>query len=438
MGFVPATQGCGAGGYSKAVMAKTKRPIGRYAAIGAGALAALFVIKSCAFPNKPPPRYLTAPAAVGDVEQTVLASGTLQPLTLIDVGAQVSGQVKTLNVALGDHVKQGELIATIDAAPQRNALRNAQATLEQQQAQRLAQEAVVQQDKLALQRQTITLAAQASSRQDYEAADANLKSAEANLAATNAQIRQATVSVDTANINLGYTQVVAPIDGVVVATPTKQGQTVNAVQSAPTIVELANLATMTVKAQISEADVIRVHPGQTVYFTILGDPDRRYYARLRAIEPAPNSVTSSTSSSSSSTSTSAAVYYNGLFDIPNPDGLLRTQMTAQVYIILASAKGVLTVPSAALTPAGGPGRYTVRVMDAHRKPSVREVRVGINNNVLAQVQSGLRAGEEVVIGEGPATPPAPQQLQPGQGPGGPGPGGPGQGQRGPRIRVGGG
>ena len=391
-------------------MATRKRPVGRYVAIAAAVLVVLALVKTCAFPSRPAPRYLTAPAAVGDVEQTVLASGTLQPLRLVDVGSQVSGQVKSLKVALGDHVTQGQLIANIDPSPQRNQLLTAQATLEQQRAQRLAQEATVQQDKLALQRQSITLAAQASSRQDFETADANLKSAQASLAATNAQIKQASVSVDTAKINLGYTQILSPMDGVVVATPTKEGQTVNAVQSAPTIVEVANLNTMTVKAQISEADVIRVHPGQKVYFTILGDPDRRYYATLRAIEPAPESTTSGSSSASSTTSSSsAAVYYNGLFEIPNPDGVLRTSMTAQVYIVLASVRGVLTVPSAALVPAG-PGRYTVRVLAApHRPPVVRQVLVGINNNVRAQVLSGLSAGDQVIIGEGPAKPAAAQQ-----------------------------
>jgi|WetSurMetagenome_2_1015567.scaffolds.fasta_scaffold53655_2 membrane fusion protein, macrolide-specific efflux system len=408
-------------------MVKKKRRIGRYVAIVGGIAVAALLIKACAFPHRAPPRLLTAAATIGDIDQTVLASGTLHPLKLVDVGAQVSGQVKSLKVSLGDQVVKGQVIATIDPAPQRNALLTAQATLEQQKAQRLAQEAMVEQDKLVLQRQAITLAGQASSQQDYETADANLKSAKANLAATEAQIRQASVSVDTARINLGYTQIMAPIDGVVIATPTKEGQTVNAVQSAPTIVELANVATMTVKAQISEADVIKVRPGQTVYFTILGDPDRRYYARLRAIEPAPDSVTSSTSSTassaSSSSSTSSAVYFNGLFDVPNPSGVLRDQMTAQVYVVLASVKHVLSIPSAALSPAGAPGRYTVRVLtDPRRPPEVRTVLVGVNNNVSAQVLSGLKAGDKVVVGEGPAKP-APAQVRLGP-PGGPGRGGP--------------
>jgi len=385
-----------------------KRPYGRYAAIGIAVLVVLFLLKGCFFPNKPPPRYITAPAAIGDIEQTVLASGTLQPFLLVDVGSQVSGQVKALKVALGDHVQKGEVIANIDPATQKNALLTAQATLEQQKAQRLSQEAIVAQNKLALARQSTTFAAEASSKQDLETAQTQLKSAQANLAATNALIKQATVAVNNAGVNLGYTQIVAPIDGVVVAIQTKQGQTVNAVQSAPTIVKLANLSTMTVKAQISEADVVHVRPGQPVYFTILGAPDRRFYASLRAIEPAPDSITSATTATASPSST-AAVYYNGLFDVANPDGVLRTSMTAQVYIVLASAKHVLTVPSAALTPAG-PGRYTVRILtDPKKKPEVRAVTVGINNNVSAQVLSGLKAGEKVIVGEGSAkeAPPRP-------------------------------
>jgi macrolide-specific efflux system membrane fusion protein len=405
---------------------KKKRPYGRYAAIGVAALVALFVLKGCLFPTVAPPRYITAPAVVADIEQTVLASGALQPLELVDVGSQVSGQVKSLKVALGDKVSKGQIIAAIDPATQRNSLLIAQATLEQQRAQRLAQEAVVAQDKLALQRQSTTFAAEASSKQDYETADAALKSATANLAATNALIKQASVAVNTAGVNLGYTQILAPIDGVVVAIQTKQGQTVNAVQSAPTIVKLANLATMTIRAQISEADVVHVHPGQVVYFTILGEPDRRFYARLRAIEPAPDSITNATSTAASP-ATTAAVYYIGLFEVANPDGVLRPSMTAQVYIVLANAKQALTVPSAALT-AASPGRYTVRVLaDPKKPPATRAVQIGINNNVSAQVLSGLKAGEKVIVGEGPA------KEAPSKPPGSPGGAPRGRGQ----VRIGG-
>ena len=123
---------------------------------------------------------------------------------------------------------------------------------------------------------------------------------------------------------------------------TKQGQTVNSMQSAPTIIKVANVATMTIKAQISEADVTRVKPGLPVYFTILGEPDERYHATLRAVEPAPDSIqkdeTTASLTSASGSATSAAIYYNGLFDVPNPDERLRISMTAQVFIVRGEAR----------------------------------------------------------------------------------------------------
>jgi macrolide-specific efflux system membrane fusion protein len=246
----------------------------------------------------------------------------------------------------------------------------------------------------------------ASSQQDYESAEATLAATRADIEALDAQIEQGRISVDTARVNLGYTRIVAPMDGVVVAIVTREGQTVNAVQQAPTIIKLAQLGTMTVKAQISEADVPRVEPGQPVYFTILGEPDHRYHATLRAIEPAPDSITSDTtttsstsSSSSSGSSSSAAIYYNGLFDVDNPDGKLRISMTAQVSIVLAEAKGAVTVPATALGKKDGQGHATVRVLDEAGQPVDRAVRVGISDSVSVQIMEGLAAGEQVVVGD---------------------------------------
>jgi macrolide-specific efflux system membrane fusion protein len=134
-----------------------------------------------------------------------------------------------------------------------------------------------------------------------------------------------------------------------------------------------------------------------VYFTILGDPDKRYYATLRAIEPAPESI-----ATDSSTSSSTAIYYNGLFDVPNPDGQLRIDMTAQVYIVLAEAKHALSIPAAALSKSDGSGRQTVQVVGADGRPQTRNVMVGLNNRVNAQILSGLTLGEKVVLGEASA------------------------------------
>lgn len=422
-------------------------------------------------PSKTATSYVTAPVTRGDIEQTVIATGTFEARKLVSVGAQVSGRVVSLKVAVGDVVKEGQLIAEIDSLPQQNNLRNAQAALASSKAQRAAQVATLHQAELTFKRQQEMMAADATSRAEFEAAEAALASARANIRASDAQIEQGTIQVDTATLNLGYTKIIAPMDGTVVAVVTLEGQTVNANQSAPTIIKLATLDTLTIKAQISEADVVKVKPGQKVWFTILGEPDRRYHATLRSVEPAPESIASeSASSSSSSTSSTTAVYYNGLFDVPNEDGKLRISMTATVNIVLADATDALLVPSSALSaaprmprtdaatktsnpdtaapstrtgagaapdapvatasdaPAGagngeasrfqrrgrdGAGRgdrasgdggggmqQVVQVLGADGIAVEKRVRVGINNNISAQILEGLEEGELVILGQG--------------------------------------
>lgn len=346
---------------------------------------------------------LTAPAAVRDLEDTVLATGKLEPKALVSVGAQVSGQLKTLRVKVGQAVKAGELIAEIDAEPQRNQLKGAQLAVTSLKAQRAAAVASLNQAKLAYERQKKLLEMGLTSKADYDQSDAARQTAEANIAALDAQLEKGATDISTAEVNLGYTRIVAPMDGVVVSVVTKQGQTVNSMQSAPTIVMLAQLDTMTIKAQVSEADVARVAPGQVVWFTTLGNSDRRYYAKVGQIEPAPESIasSSSTQATSSASSSSSAIYYNALFDVPNKDGSLYTSMTANVNIVVGSAKRALVIPASALVARDADGRYVVRVPPPPGQkgpPRERKVRIGINNKVDAQVLEGLQAGELVVTG----------------------------------------
>jgi macrolide-specific efflux system membrane fusion protein len=190
----------------------------------------------------------------------------------------------------------------------------------------------------------------------------------------------------------------------VVAIVAREGQTVNAVQSSPTIVKLAKLDTITVTAGISEADVVRVKAGQTVYFTTLGDTRKRYYGKLRSIAPAPPSIEQDTGgrTANAGAGSTQAVYYNAIFEVPNPTGELRIAMTAQVYVVLNAAKQALTIPTSALGDQAADGSYTVRVADAQGQPQPRRITVGINNNVTAQVLDGLKAGEKVVVGEAAA------------------------------------
>lgn len=376
----------------------------RYTLIAVPVIALLTFAKLAWFSAPAAPNYLSATATKRDIEDTVLASGTIKAYKQVSVGAQASGQIKSLKVALGDQVKKGQLVAEIDALTQENALKTAEAELEDTRAQLRSKEATLKQAELAYQRQQQMLAQDASSRENYESAEATLNSTRADIAALKAQIDKGKISVDTARVTLGYTRISAPIDGTVVAIVAQEGQTVNANQSTPTIIKVARMDTVTIKAQISEADVTRVKVGQPVYFTILGEPDRRYTTTLRAIEPAPDSIlqddtsTTTSSSTTSSSSTSTAIYYNGLLDVPNPDGKLRISMTTQVYVVLAEARNAIVIPSTALGERDADGRYTVRVLDAKGIANARKVRIGINTNASVQITAGLNAGERVVIG----------------------------------------
>lgn len=382
----------------------TKRRLVIGGILVAAALALFLVWKLFSGPAEPV--VATAKVTRGTMEQTVEATGTLEPKELVSVGAQVSGRLDELNVAVGDVVHQGDLIGKIDPRTATNSLDTARADLANMKAQAAGAKATLARQKLAYQRQQALGAGEATSQQDFETARQELQSAQASYDALLAQIRAAEVSVNTAEVQLGFTKITAPMDGVVVAIVTKQGQTVNSVQSAPTIVILAKLDVMTVKAEVSEADVIDVKPDLPVYFTILGDPDKRYEAKLRLIEPAPESIVNevdSTSTSSSSSTSDSAIYYNALFEVPNEDGRLRALMTAKVSIVLARRANALMIPSTALGAKGKDGTYTVRVKGKDGKIVSRKVRIGIDNNISAEVLSGLKEGESVVVGEAKAS-----------------------------------
>ncbi len=331
----------------------------------------------------------------GDIETTVLASGVLEASALVSVGAEVSGSIKAVHVALGDDVLKGDLIAEIDSLNQENAVKSAEAALAGIQAQRRNQEAILAQAETALTRQQQLNANSLVSQTALETAQAAVEQARAQIDQLDAQIAQAELTVESAELDLARTQIVAPADGTVVALLVEEGQTLNANSTTPTIAKIANLDTMVIKAEISEADVVKVSAGQKVYFTILGEPDQRIEATLREIEPAPTSIADDTSSSGS------AVYYNGLFEVPNPDHRLRISMTASVTIVLAEARNVLTLPSSLVTRQGPDGGAMVTVFDpASEEMRPVRVEVGLNNNINAEIVSGLEEGDLVVNATG--------------------------------------
>ena len=349
---------------------------------------------------------LTTPVARGDIEVTVLAQGTIKPRNLVAVGAQASGRITSIAVELGQTVRTGDLIAEIDSVNQRNALRTAQSDLAVARAQRLERESTLDLAERTLERLEKLQRSNLSLQAEYDGAVSDVAVSKAQIQALDAQIAQAQVAIETAQANLDYTRITAPSDGTVLAITAQQGQTVNAAQSAPTIVVLGDLTRMEVFAEISEADIGQVEPGQQVWFTTLGAPGRRYEAVLEAVAPAPESIVNDPSIGGTAASSAAAeaIYYNGRFTVPNPDGTLRTYMTAEVHIVMGTARDVLTVPSMALGSPDGDGRYRLQVEGSDGTLSDRVVSVGLNDKVMAEITDGLAEGEKIVTGTGGDSP----------------------------------
>ncbi|MBQ8978116.1 MAG: efflux RND transporter periplasmic adaptor subunit [Succinivibrionaceae bacterium] len=341
-------------------------------------------------------RFMTTHVTKGNIVSRVLATGTLEGYKQVSVGAQVSGQLQKLYVDAGDEVKQGQLLAQIDSRTQQNALKDAQSQLNTYKAQLVAKQATLKRATLEFNRQQNMLKRDASAKADFEAAEASLAQAKADVNVVEQQIKQAEIKVDTAKINVGYTKIEAPIDGTVIAIVTDEGQTVVSNQTATTILKLATMDTMTVKAEISEADVIKIKPGMEVEFTILGDPKRVFKSTLKKIAPAPQSASSSSNTTTSSTST--AIYYNAEFDVPNDDRVLRVSMTAECSIILAQKKDVLIVPITAVKTDHRTGKSYAMVL---RKggPQRVDVELGLRDQTNVEVISGLTERDVLTVGD---------------------------------------
>ena len=362
------------------------------AAVGAAA----YHVYRTNFATDPLADLLLAEATIGDVEQSVQATGELRPTQLVAVGAQVSGRITKMNAVIGRSVAAGDLIAEIDNVTQQNDLKSTEAALEDVRAQKRQKEATLVYDAWALEREEKTLAKEATSRDSWESAKEAVEATRAEIDSLDAQIKEAEVKVDSARVNLGYTRITAPIDGTVLLVATQEGQNVNAVQSAPTIAVLGRIDRMLVRAEISEADAPKVKIGEKAVFSILGAPQRQWEAMLLSLDPAPDSLRSDSEIASSSTT--SAIYYYGRFEVDNPDGVLRTYMTAQVRIVLGEAKGVVTIPTAALSPPDANGERAVEVANGDGSLTRRMVQVGLDDKARCEIRSGVSAGERVVIG----------------------------------------
>ncbi|WP_045958945.1 macrolide transporter subunit MacA [Xenorhabdus poinarii] len=336
-----------------------------------------------------PIAYQTTPVITGNFERNVLAVGKLDAINKVDVGAQVSGQLKELYVKLGDKVKQGQLLALLDPQTAQNSVTEIQETAKSLKANLRGAKAELKFAQLKVNRLKHLFKLQLISHQDLDNSIMDMQSKAARIDDLIAQIKQNEAKLDTAQTNLRYTKIIAPIEGTVTDIKTFQGQTVIAAQQAPTILTLANLDTMTVNAEVSEADVIRLKPGQKVSFTILGNQEKEFHSVLKDIQPTPQIVNN-------------AVFYYARFDVPNPSHLLRLQMTAQVKIQLQLLNNVLMIPISVLDLSSvsnqqpSSAQYEVSVL-RNGKAEKRKITIGAFDDVNVQVLSGLKEHERVIM-----------------------------------------
>ena len=349
--------------------------------------------------------FITKKAKKGSFSKKVDATGEIFATELIDVGAQVSGQIKKLYVKLGDQVKKGDMIASIDSSTQQNSIDNKEAQLAIYKAQLESAKVALNIAKTQFDRENALFAKNATSKQEFESAKNTYSANSAKIKELEAQIKQTNIELSTAKINLGYTKITAPRDGTVVSVQVEEGQTVNANQTTPTIVNIADLSHVKMKMQIAEGDITKIKVGTPVEYSILSEPTKKFQTTVSSIDPglttlsdgSYGSSSSSKSSYSSSSSSSSAVYYYAQSIVDNKDGILRIGMTTQNELLIANVEGAIIVPSIGIKKDEN-GTFVYLLKDG--KPVKTAVKTGIKDNLDTQIISGINEGDEIITSQG--------------------------------------
>ena len=349
--------------------------------------------------------FITKKAKKGSFSKKVDATGEIFATELIDVGAQVSGQIKKLYVKLGDQVKKGDMIASIDSSTQQNNIDNKEAQLAIYKAQLESAKVALNIAKTQFDRENALFSKNATSKQEFESAKNTYSANSAKIKELEAQIKQTNIELSTAKINLGYTKITAPRDGTVVSVQVEEGQTVNANQTTPTIVNIADLSQVKMKMQIAEGDITKIKVGTPVEYSILSEPTKKFQTTVSSIDPglttlsdgSYGSSSSSKSSYSSSSSSSSAVYYYAQSIVDNKDGILRIGMTTQNELLIANVEDAIIVPSIGIKKDEN-GTFVYVLKDG--KPVKTAVKTGIKDNLDTQIISGINEGDEIITSQG--------------------------------------
>lgn len=338
-------------------------------------------------------KYLTETVKKGNISQTITASGTVRSSNRVEVGAQVSGKITSINVSLGQEVKKGDLIATIDSLTQNNNLEEAKSKLKSYEAQRKSAKVKLQVAQSKFNRMSNLYREKSISQDDYESSKEELEIAKASVAEYDELIAQASISVKTAETNLSYTTITSPIDGVIISIPVSVGQTVNSNQSAPTIVQVADINKMLIKAEVAEGDITKVKNGMEVEISSLANPELKYKSTVQSVDLATSTLTDD--EYSESVSNSSAVYYYANIILDNTDNNLRIGMTTTNTITIKAENNILLVPTVAVQKVDN--KNIVKVLREKNQVETREVIVGISDGLSTEIKDGLKEGEEIIV-----------------------------------------
>lgn len=349
-------------------------------------------------------QFNTAEVAPANIVNTVTATGTIEPVTSVTVGTQVSGIVSKLYVDYNSVVKKGQVIAELDKSNLVSELNSAKANLEQAKASLASAESSLSYQVANFRRNKTLYQKGLISGNDYESARLSYQTAMASVSSARDQISAAREQVKKAQTNLGYATITSPIDGVVLSKSVEEGQTVAASFSTPTLFTIAkDLTNMQVVADVDEADIGDVKVGERVTFTVDAYPDNTFSGMVKQVRQ-------------EATTTNNVVTYSVVISAPNADLKLKPGLTATVTIYTQENKGVLSVPSKALRFT--PEKETVggmKIKDvANAKNKVwtiegnsvvaHRVNIGMTDGSHSQILSGIRRGAKVITGISTSTP----------------------------------
>ncbi len=368
--------------------------IGKLAAIIA-VLAGLGILAWRQFGAPTPVEYVTAPVTLGAVARTAIATGSVNPVLTITVGTYVSGVIQSLSCDFNTRVKKGQLCAKIDPRPYQTIVDQDRASLATARAQVAKDRANLVYMGATRQRYLRLFAQNAASHDALDNAISNAAQAEAQVELDQASVTEHAAALDAADVNLGYTNIVSPVDGTVVSRNVTMGQTVAASFQTPTLFLIAtDLANMEVDTNVSESDVGAVKVGNRAQFTVEAFPEHVFTGTVTQVRQSPQTVQN-------------VVTYDAVVAAPNPALLLMPGMTATVRIVTQERRGVLRVPNQALryVPGGlSAGNATAAGSQVWVMRDGKPVRVavvtGLDDDTATEIREGtLKAGDRVVVSE---------------------------------------